>query len=1078
LDAHDDPPTFTASAVGLRRLPECLTEVHALAAGPSGPADPAAELAAIDELTQALVQAPQRVLDVLVDVARRVGGVPTAGVSLLEPRPSGDVFRWAAVAGEYAAFRDTELPAAQSPCGFVIERNVPLRAQAPERDFPVLEGASPKVHEALLVPFAVEGRPVGTVWLVHHDPDRDFDLEHVRLLRRLSRFASLGRQFNASLDALARRSREWRQTLDTAAVGLTRIDRALRYVSANPAYARIAGLPLAEIVGHSMDEVLGPAAVARLQPFIRRVLAGETVEYELELPWPVSSPRWIHGRYTPWIEPDGSVGGWVGSIEDVSARKRMETAVEASETRRSIALSAGRMAAWEYDVATGRNAWDGRLAELLGLSPERAGELSDHWLETVDPRDRPRVTAQFAATLADGVRFDTEFRVRRFDGAPVWFASAAGEVRDSAGRLTKLVGIVQDITDRKAADQALRDSEERLQIALEAARAGAFDWNVETGEVHWTEGHYRVVGLSPDAGPPSYALWRRYVHPDDLPRVEAALAESLRTGAPYRGDYRACGADGVERWIAAYGLPTRDEGGRVRMIGAVVDITDRKRSERELEAANTRLLEATRAADLGIHEYYPQTGRLVWDGRLRAWWGVPPGETVTYETFVSRLHPDDRAATQAAVDRSLDPAGSGRYEAEYRVLHPDGTLRWIRATGTTSFEDGRAVRLIGTVQDVSDERKLTAALRQADRQKDVFLAVLSHELRNPLAPVRTAARILARPELDAHQLRWVQGVVQRQTEHMACLLDDLLDVARITQGKLDLRRELVSIAGVVDVAVEAARPLLDRKQHRLTVTLPPDTPVVSGDPLRLAQVLSNLLTNAAKYTDPGGRIGIDVRTDGDRVTLEVADSGIGIPAAALATLFEMFAQAPDAHERAEGGLGVGLALVKGLVELHGGTIEARSDGEHRGSTFTIHLPRAEPARSADVADVGPAASGIPRRVLVVDDNRDAADSLAMLLALSGHEVRVAYDATGALAVGPEFRPDVAILDIGLPQMDGYALAGAVRAETWGVHTLLAAVTGWGQDQDRRRAAEAGFDVHLTKPVDPSRIESLLAAQAS
>ena len=370
-----------------------------------------------------------------------------------------------------------------------------------------------------------------------------------------------------------------------------------------------------------------------------------------------------------------------------------------------------------------------------------------------------------------------------------------------------------------------------------------------------------------------------------------------------------------------------------------------------------------------------------------------------------------------------------------------------------------------------------AALRDADHRKDVFLATLAHELRNPLAPIRHAAHILSSPRLAASQLQWAQAVIQRQAAHMALLLDDLLDIARITQGKLELKRSNVKLTEIVDAAVEAARPLLDSKNHQLTVTLPSEDLTLNADPVRLAQILSNLLTNAAKYTDPAGHIELVGRIQEDAtLTLSVQDDGIGISAEALARIFQMFLQIDGTSARAEGGLGIGLALVKGLVSLHGGKIEASSPGPGQGSKFIVSLPFATPQATGTVAPGASTGSAptIGRRILVAEDNRDAADTLALLLNLAGHEVRVAHGGRAAVAIAQTFRPEVAILDIGMPDVDGYEVAREIRRQSWGTGMHLVAVSGWGGEADRQRATQAGFDRHLTKPVDPRALEAVLA----
>jgi signal transduction histidine kinase/CheY-like chemotaxis protein len=375
----------------------------------------------------------------------------------------------------------------------------------------------------------------------------------------------------------------------------------------------------------------------------------------------------------------------------------------------------------------------------------------------------------------------------------------------------------------------------------------------------------------------------------------------------------------------------------------------------------------------------------------------------------------------------------------------------------------------------------TRALGEADRRKDEFLATLAHELRNPLAPIRHAVKLLESTRVEERQRLWAREVISRQVQRMALLLDDLLEVSRITRGRLDLKIEEVELEVVIRAAVETARPLIDSKQHRLRFDLPSQRVTLAADSLRLSQSLSNLLTNAAKYTDPGGLITLSVRILEEGIAMSVKDTGIGFDPKALPELFTMFSQVDSAIARSEGGLGIGLALVKGLIELHGGTIEGFSAGPGTGSEFTIHLPRSMMVeRVRGERDAGAADSPPPRpdatsrlRVLIADDNRDAADSLAMLLDMNGHDVRVVHCGLDAYRVADEARPEVVLLDIGMPDLSGYEVARRIRAQPWGHAMLLVAVTGWGQKNDKERADAAGFDRHLTKPVDPDRIEKII-----
>jgi len=413
--------------------------------------------------------------------------------------------------------------------------------------------------------------------------------------------------------------------------------------------------------------------------------------------------------------------------------------------------------------------------------------------------------------------------------------------------------------------------------------------------------------------------------------------------------------------------------------------------------------------------------------------------------------------------------GAGRDSFDLRVEGRDGE-QWFHVVAASL--DGSVVAWFG---DITPRVQAERLLAEADRQKDEFLATLAHELRNPLAPVRQVAEILEQRGLSDERRRWCITVLRRQSAAMALLLDDLLDVSRITRGALTLRKEPVLIEDVVDDAVEVARPMLEGKGHELVVTLPARPVHIEADKLRIAQVLANLLTNAAKYTPPGGRIEVSATADDPEIVLSVADNGIGIEQQKLSAIFSMFSQVDPDHHR-QGGLGIGLALTKSLIELHGGRITASSGGKDKGSCFAIHLPAhckvvSPPLVSRD-APVTPSAAD-KHRILVVDDNVDAADAMTALLELDGHEVRTVYSGEEALEIFRHFIPEVVLLDVGLPGISGIDVAREIRRMPVAHDVTLIAITGWGQPQDRARTAEAGFDLHFTKPVDASQLKEAI-----
>lgn len=371
----------------------------------------------------------------------------------------------------------------------------------------------------------------------------------------------------------------------------------------------------------------------------------------------------------------------------------------------------------------------------------------------------------------------------------------------------------------------------------------------------------------------------------------------------------------------------------------------------------------------------------------------------------------------------------------------------------------------------------TVALQEGDRRKDEFLAMLAHELRNPLAPIRTAVQLLRLKELPPEQRERARDILDRQVEHLVALIDDLLDVSRITRGMITLQREPVLVGAIVARAVETARPAIDAQRHELTLELPDELITVDGDQTRLVQVLANILHNASKFMDPGGRIHLKVIREGSQVAISVSDTGIGISQELIPRAFELFTQVHAKSDRSQGGLGIGLALVRRLTEMHGGTVTARSDGPGTGTEFTVRIPALATEQVATSQAVGSETITVtePRRILVADDNLDAAESLTLQLQLAGHDVRTVHDGLEALAVAKTFKPHIVLLDLGMPKMDGYETARNMRLRSWGKGATLIALTGWGQQPDRQRTSEAGFDVHLVKPVSEAQLFHALAS---
>jgi PAS domain S-box-containing protein len=540
--------------------------------------------------------------------------------------------------------------------------------------------------------------------------------------------------------------------------------------------------------------------------------------------------------------------------------------------------------------------------------------------------------------------------------------------------------------------------------------------------------------------------------------------------------------DQTERPIEDSGAPIFDDGALVGVVLVFRDATRQRAFQRALVESEQRFRAAVDAVQ-GVLWTNSAQGEM--QGEQSAWAALTAQSIDQYQGFgwSAAVHPDD---AQPTIDAWLTAVRERKpFAFEHRVRRHDGTWRDFSVQAIPILDAFGTIReWVGVHIDITEQREgerslrnIEAALREANTRKDVFLATLSHELRNPLAPIRNAATFLAKGALSPEDHERSRLIIVRQVRHMAALLDDLLDVSRITRGVFELKKEHVNLQGLLAEALETARPLIDSKRHSVKLDWPSEPIEIDADPIRIVQILANLLTNAAKYTDPEGVITFGAQAIGVDITLFVRDTGIGIAPRMLKEVFEMFAQVAPEQKRTEGGLGIGLALVKGLVGLHGGRIEARSEGLERGSEFIVFLPglRLASGTLQEAAQAESAVAPSSKRVLIADDNRDGAESLGMLMESSGHIVHLAHTGVEAFHMAATYRPHVAILDIGMPGMDGYQVAQKIRDQAWGMHMTLIALTGWGQEDDKRRAQRAGFDHHLTKPVDPAVLEELLGS---
>jgi PAS domain S-box-containing protein len=581
-----------------------------------------------------------------------------------------------------------------------------------------------------------------------------------------------------------------------------------------------------------------------------------------------------------------------------------------------------------------------------------------------------------------------------------------------------------------------------------------------------------------------YATWKGWwadgsarhgqpLKPEDWAQVRALRREESRDIV----EIEPFGSPGVRRTLLLHGTPVLDAIDRV--VGSVVaqmDISGLVEAESSLRDSEAKFRTIANAMPQMVWSAMPDGSHDYFNQQWYDFTGTAEGanDRVSWsETF----HPDDRGPARELWKHCLQTGE--QYEIQYRLKHHSGQYRWaLGRVLPVRDESGKIVRWMGTCTDIHDQKLAEERLRDADARKDEFLAMLAHELRNPLAPISSAAGILRVARVDEALVKKTSEIISRQVQHMTSLVDDLLDVSRVTRGLIELEKVPLDFGRIIADAVEQVNPLIQRRRHHLMLHVPPDTAKVVGDNKRLVQVVANMLGNAAKYTHDGGNILLKTEVGPDRITLTIEDDGIGMAPELVERVFDLFTQAERTSDRSSGGLGLGLALVRSLVELHGGRVTCTSAGRGLGSRFTVSLPRLvqtdqqiERRRySRDTIQVGK-----PLKILIVDDNVDAAQMLAVFLEASGHAVLVEHQSRRGLDRARVEVPDVCLLDIGIPEMDGNELARRLRAQPETSTAILIAVTGYGQEEDRQKAAAAGFDHHLVKPVDPAKLSALLAA---
>ncbi len=719
---------------------------------------------------------------------------------------------------------------------------------------------------------------------------------------------------------------------------------------------------------------------------------------------------------------------------------------------------------------------------LTGWSQEEAAGISvTRVFRIVNEDTRAEVANPVYRALAEGAitGLANHTRLIAKDGTERPIEDSAAPIKEGSV-VSGAVLVFRDISDRSLKEaalreraQILRDNEERLRRFIDNAPAAMaqFDRDMRylAASRRWLDNFgctEEVIGRS------HYEVFREVPEAWKVAHRQALPGEVVRANAD-----RFERASGAVQWVKWEARPWRDASNE---IGGIVigteDITQRKLAEDALHAS-LREVHALKTAldEHAIVAITDPAGRITFvNDKFCAISKYARDELLGQDHRIinSGHHP------KSFFQRLWRTISRGQvWHGQIQNRAKDGSIYWVDTTIVPFLdEDGKPRQYVAIRADITQHKEAEKALREVALRKDEFLATLAHELRNPLAPVRNAVQILRIKSTVVPELQWACAVIDRQTRAMSRLIEDLMDVSRINQDKIELKREPVELSAVIEAAVETSLPLIEQMDHELDVDLPPDPLIIDADRTRLTQVFNNLLNNAAKYTERGGRIELTAAQQGSDVVVSVRDTGIGIAADVVPTLFGMFSQVEAALSRAQGGLGIGLYLVKRLVEMHGGRIDVRSDGPGKGSEFMVRLPVVLPRLLLPPADDGapPAIPTSNLRIVVADDNQDAADGLSALLTMMGNEVRTVYDGEAAVQAAGEFDPHLMLLDIGMPRLNGLEAARAIRRQQRRRNVILVAVTGWGQDEDRRKSREAGFDLHLVKPVDPQVLMKMLA----
>jgi PAS domain S-box-containing protein len=944
--------------------------------------------------------------------------------------------------------------------------------------------------------FAVEAMMSGASFCIEKDRAKGMEL-----LRAVDRAIEMAERRQGGEERLRLLNAAIEQSDESVIITTAQLDRpGPQIVYVNSAFTRMTGYAPEEVMGKTPRVLQGPrtdrSALSQLRMDCEagKVFHGEVINYRKD--GSEFCNEWSVG---PVRDKRGKVTHFVATQRDVTARRRVEQGLRRSEEefRTLFDLSAIGMAQVSPEGRYLRV--NRKLCQMLGYSEQELLNLTLH--EVTHPEDRELSAEKLSSSFAgEPEEYSIEKRYLRKDGQLIWVLINWTVVRDAEGRSLRTVANIQDITARKRAEEALRANEAQLRAILDHSAAVVSVKDLEGRFLRvnrWYEVMHGWSGAEVK-GKTDYDLHAREIA--DV--VRANDREVIAAGAPLQFEEQIAFPDGPHHFISVK-FPLRDNSGRPYAVcGIATDITERKRAEEALKLSEERLDLALQAGDIGTFDWDIRGNAIVWTEKMRAMYGMSSDKVVSpYERWRHRVHPEDLPRAEADIQEIFENK-LDHWQAQFRIIRADtGEVRWIESMCRIFYDvNGAPLRMIGTNLDITDhkqaeaereellarEQAARATAEQANRMKDEFLALVSHELRSPLNAILGYAALLRHSGTDARQIRHAADVIERNGKAQTQLIDDLLDTARIISGKLRLDVGPVDPVAVIAESVQTIRPAAEAKGVSLQATLAPEIGQITGDRARLLQVVWNLLSNAVKFTPEGGRVEIRLERVDPHICVTVSDTGKGINPDFLPFVFERFRQADASSSRRHGGLGLGLALVKYLVELHGGTVEAQSAGEGQGSTFNVVLPvRAVATPTGEAVSAPELVNGSGElagvRALVVDDEDDARELLKSVFMRYGADVVAVGSAAEAYAqiteTAPQERFDVMVTDVGMPGEDGYSLMRRVREWERGRGAYLPAValTAYGRTEDRLRALRAGFQMHVAKPADPAELAIVITS---